>query len=61
MIGGQDCPNQMNLWPLEDNIVGRFDVKNVELCDNIVWIRSDGERDCSRQACLCQEDSTSRM
>jgi len=36
----------MNPWSLEDSVVGRIDVKDAELCDNVVWIRSDRERDC---------------
>jgi len=51
-MGGWDCPHHMSPWPPEDNVVGRFDVKDAELRDNVVWIRSDGERDCSLRARL---------
>ena len=31
----------------EDGVVGRFDVKDTELCDDILWIHSDRELDCA--------------
>ena len=42
----------MDQWPPEDGIVGRFDVKDVELCDDVVWIRSDRELDCAGGTCF---------
>ena len=45
-------PSLYESMALEDSVVGRFDVKNAEFHDNVVWIRSNGERDCSRRAQL---------
>ena len=28
-------------------VVGRFDVKDAKLCDDVVWISSDRELDCA--------------
>jgi len=36
MMGEQDSSYHMNPWSLEDSVVGRIDVKDAELCDNVV-------------------------
>ena len=47
MVSGQNNSYHVNPWSPEDDIVGRFDVKDAKFCDDIVWIHSDRECDCS--------------
>ena len=49
MIGGRDCSHQVDPWPPDDGIVGRFDVEDAEFHDDVVWICSDGELDFSER------------
>ena len=35
-VGGRDCLFHINSWPPEDSVVGRFDIENAKLCDNVV-------------------------
>ena len=43
MMGERDSSHHVNPWPPEDGVVGRFNVKDVELCVDVVWINSDRE------------------
>ena len=39
----------MDPWPPEDGVVGRFGIEDAELRDDVVWIRSNRELDCSER------------
>ena len=47
MMDGWNYSHLVDPWPPENGAVGRFDVKDTELCDDIVWIRSDQKFDCA--------------
>ena len=49
MIGERDCSHHVDPWPREDGIIGRCDVKDAELFDDVVWIRSDRKLNCARR------------
>jgi len=47
MIDGRDYPYHMNPWPTKDSVVGRIDIEDAKLCNNVVWIHSDREHNFS--------------
>ena len=49
MIGRWDCSQHVDQLPLKDGVVGRCDVKDAELCDDVIWIWSDQKLNCIKR------------
>ena len=45
MIGEWDYSHHVDPCPPKDGVIGRFDIKDAELYDDIVWICSDRKLD----------------
>ena len=45
-MDGWNSSYYVDPWPSEYCVIGRFNIKDAELCDDIVWIHPNWKLDC---------------